>query len=104
MFDYNILKNYLPLLQIFEKRRQINREYITRGIKKTMKNYMDSLWTEEIQIMLPRFQRNIDISKYKKLHTFLKRKSEGYIGKKSKTFSPEEIRTFVDEAPDNQFL
>ncbi|KAJ8956908.1 hypothetical protein NQ318_014326 [Aromia moschata] len=32
------------------------------------------------------------------------RKSEGYIGKKSKTFSPEEIRTFIDEAPDNQFL
>ncbi|KAJ8959422.1 hypothetical protein NQ318_022112 [Aromia moschata] len=32
------------------------------------------------------------------------RKSEGYIGKKSKTFSPEEFRTFIDEAPDNQFL
>ncbi|KAJ8949546.1 hypothetical protein NQ318_005108, partial [Aromia moschata] len=26
------------------------------------------------------------------------------IGKKSKTFSPEEIRTFIDERPDNQFL
>ncbi|KAJ8944070.1 hypothetical protein NQ318_005980 [Aromia moschata] len=31
-------------------------------------------------------------------------KSEGYIVKKFKTFSPEEIRTFIDEAPDNQFL
>ncbi|KAJ8958286.1 hypothetical protein NQ318_017432 [Aromia moschata] len=33
-----------------------------------------------------------------------KRKSKGNIGKKSKILSPEEIRTFIDEAPDNQFL
>ncbi|KAJ8949354.1 hypothetical protein NQ318_012017, partial [Aromia moschata] len=60
-----------------------NREYITRKIKKKpLKNYIDSLWTGETQIM---------------------HKSEGYIGKKSKTLCPEEIRTFIDEAPD-QFL
>ncbi|KAJ8952227.1 hypothetical protein NQ318_022677 [Aromia moschata] len=44
--------NYLPLLQIFEKRRQIqSRIYYQRNKKKTMKNYMDSLWTGETQIM-----------------------------------------------------
>ncbi|KAJ8961677.1 hypothetical protein NQ318_021275 [Aromia moschata] len=57
-----------------------------------------TLWTYSVIDTLLNIKHSIDIL------TFLKRKSEGHIRKKSKTFSPEEIRTFIDEAPDNQFL
>ena len=49
-------------------------------------------------------KHKLDISKYAKLYTLLKRKSEGYQPKKSKTFSPTEIKTFIDEAPDDKYL
>lgn len=47
---------------------------------------------------------NIDMTKYSKLIAFLKRKSEGYKGKKSKTFSPDQIKKFMSEAPDKLYL
>ncbi|XP_066139028.1 protein tramtrack, beta isoform-like isoform X10 [Euwallacea fornicatus] len=47
---------------------------------------------------------NINIEKYHKLRTFLKIKSKGYQGKKSKLFTQEEIDRFIFEAPDQTYL
>ncbi|XP_051159761.1 uncharacterized protein LOC127280650 [Leptopilina boulardi] len=47
---------------------------------------------------------NVNIAKFLKLTTFLKRKSEGYKSKKSKILSPENINTFLSEAPDEIYL
>lgn len=49
-------------------------------------------------------KHNVDISKYSRLHTLLKRKSEGYEPKKSKTFTTKEIKQFIEEAPDDKYL
>ncbi|KAJ8912179.1 hypothetical protein NQ315_006146 [Exocentrus adspersus] len=47
---------------------------------------------------------NIDITKYFKLKALLKRKSDGYIPKKSKTLTTKQINQFLHEAPDTQHL
>ncbi|KAJ4444868.1 hypothetical protein ANN_06665 [Periplaneta americana] len=49
-------------------------------------------------------KHQIDLSKYSKLNSLLKRKSEGYKGKIAKTFSPDELKTFINEAPDIKYL
>lgn len=72
-------------------------------LMETMKS--SSIWTHySIIKSLININHNIDISKYKKLQALLKRKSEGYVGKKSKIFSPEQLKTFIDEAPDEIYL
>ncbi|XP_023311992.1 uncharacterized protein LOC111691272 isoform X1 [Anoplophora glabripennis] len=72
-------------------------------LMETMKS--SSTWTHySIIKTLVNINHNINISKYKKLQALLKRKSEGYVGKKAKIYSPEQIKTFIDEAPDERFL
>lgn len=64
-----------------------------------------SLWTYYSMLKSTiNIRHEVDISKYYKLIAFLKRKSEGYTGKKSKTFLPEEIEKFLNEAPDQLYL
>ncbi|CAH1130496.1 unnamed protein product [Ceutorhynchus assimilis] len=64
-----------------------------------------TVWTHySIIKSLLNINHNVDISKYHKLYAMLMRKSVGFISKQSKTFSPDEIRRFLDEAPDKQFL
>ncbi|KAJ8913790.1 hypothetical protein NQ315_002696 [Exocentrus adspersus] len=47
---------------------------------------------------------NINIENYKRLQVFLKRQSEGHRPKKAKTFTPEEVHKFINEAPDDIYL
>lgn len=47
---------------------------------------------------------NINIARYSRLITFLKRKSDGYKPKKSKILTREEIELFLVDAPDNLYL
>jgi hypothetical protein len=49
-------------------------------------------------------QKNVDISKYKKLQTLLKRSFEGYVAKKSKILEEENINTFIQIADDKMYL
>lgn len=49
-------------------------------------------------------KHNINIKTYAKLLAFLKRKSEGHQSKKSKVFTPMNIETFLNEAPDHSYL
>jgi hypothetical protein len=46
----------------------------------------------------------IKIENYSKLRAFLKRKSEGYTPKKAATFTPAQIKKFMNEAPDQIYL
>ncbi|XP_047986625.1 uncharacterized protein LOC125226633 [Leguminivora glycinivorella] len=64
-----------------------------------------SLWTFYSMLKITiNMKHKVDISKYDKLLSLLKRKCEGYKGKKSMTFLPEEIEKFLNEAPDKQYL
>lgn len=49
-------------------------------------------------------KHNVEIKNYTKLLSFLKRKSEGHRAKKSKVFTAQNIETFLNEAPDHNFL
>lgn len=64
-----------------------------------------SLWSfySIIKSML-RINHDVDLEKYGKLRAFLKRKSEGFEAKKSSTLTPEQIRKFIEKAPDELFL
>lgn len=46
-------------------------------------------------------KNNRDI-KFPKVITFLRRKNEGYRAKKAKTFSRDDISTFLTQAPDEK--
>jgi hypothetical protein len=48
--------------------------------------------------------KNLDLSKYTNLIAFLKRQSEGYRAKKSKSFSKENIEKFLTTANDEDYL
>lgn len=48
--------------------------------------------------------RNIDISKYSRLHAYLKTFSQGYTPKKSKVLDSDDIHRFIAEADDNTYL
>jgi len=64
-----------------------------------------SLWAKYSMLRSTLLIRhNINIENYSKLKSFLKRKSEGYRPKKAKTFSPDEINKFINEAPDTIYL
>ena len=47
---------------------------------------------------------NTDISKYHKLQTLLKRKSNGFQSKKSRVLSKDHIQSFLKDAPDIKYL
>lgn len=46
----------------------------------------------------------VNLEEYSKLRSFLKRKSENFVAKKSLVFTPEEIKKFINEAPNEMFL
>lgn len=49
-------------------------------------------------------QHDIDISKGAELISFLKKQNDGYISKKSKVFTADEIQQFMCDAPDDHYL
>ncbi|CAI6366167.1 unnamed protein product [Macrosiphum euphorbiae] len=49
-------------------------------------------------------KHNINIGTYPKLQAFLKRKSTGFKSKKSKVLTSTDIKKFIDEAPNIQYL
>lgn len=51
-----------------------------------------------------KLRKNVDISNYYQLGSFLKKKSVGHQPKKSSVFHLKEIKKFVVEAPDEKFL
>ncbi|XP_071573031.1 uncharacterized protein [Temnothorax nylanderi] len=51
-----------------------------------------------------KINNDIDIYKYNTLIAFLKRQAKGFQSKKSNILTPEQIKKFIDEAPDDTYL
>ncbi|KAJ3643572.1 hypothetical protein Zmor_026274 [Zophobas morio] len=49
-------------------------------------------------------KNGIEIGKYSKLKAFIKKQGEGYVPKKSRVLTNEQIEVFLDTAPDFKFL
>lgn len=47
---------------------------------------------------------NIDIGKYRRVDSYLRRNSVGYLPKKSKTLNQTEVLEFLNQAPDEDYL
>lgn len=72
-------------------------------LSKTVKS--STLWSHYSMLRaVVNVKHNIDISKYMKLRALLKRKSDGYCPKKSKTLTKEEFHKFLCQAPDDRYL
>ncbi len=47
---------------------------------------------------------NVDISEFKKLRAFLKKRAEGYIPKRAKTLTEDDVERFLKSASDEEYL
>ncbi|KAF2895724.1 hypothetical protein ILUMI_10448, partial [Ignelater luminosus] len=64
-----------------------------------------SLWSKYSMLKASlEIKDGVNIKKFSKLTTFLKWKSKGYRAQKSKTFSKDEIKRFLLQAPDDKYL
>lgn len=64
-----------------------------------------SLWTKySILKSTLIINNNIDISRYNRLASFLKKRSRGYIPKKSKVLTGDQVLTFIKDAPNETYL
>ncbi|KAF2895572.1 hypothetical protein ILUMI_10606, partial [Ignelater luminosus] len=64
-----------------------------------------SLWTQYSMLRSTiSIHHDVDITRYQKLKALLKRKSDGYKPKKSKTLTSQEINRFLKEASDDKYL
>lgn len=64
-----------------------------------------SMWTKYSMLKSTlKIYKNVDISKYGKLISYLKIESRGHKPKKSKVFERNHMERFLNEAPDSQYL
>ena len=49
-------------------------------------------------------KNNVDLARYVNLTAFLKRLSDGYKPKKARVLSADQVKRFLDEAPDHHYL
>ncbi|KAJ8980321.1 hypothetical protein NQ317_009343 [Molorchus minor] len=97
----NVLLAYISEISKDLKPPNVWTMYSMLRIKRgNIEYFRQILWL--LQIRLPHF--NIVISKYAKLKAFLKRRSPGYKSKKAKVLTPQQIQTFIKDAPDDRFL
>ncbi|XP_016840860.1 uncharacterized protein LOC100680302 [Nasonia vitripennis] len=98
---YNIFSNWLK-----ENEATISEETMLVYFDKYMKKYKpSSVWAHYSMIKtMIKVRENIDISTYKVLLNQLKINSSGYRSKKSEVFSGEQIKKFLEEAPDEIHL
>jgi hypothetical protein len=76
--------------------------YFTR-LSRTLKS--STLWAQYSMVKSKlNIEHNVNIEKYSKLITFLKRQGENYKPKKSKVLSKKEFDEFLNKAPDDKYL
>lgn len=64
-----------------------------------------SLWTTYSMLKSTlKMKNDVDINLYTNLIAFLKRRSDGFIKKKSKVLSSNDVEKFLKDAPDSQYL
>ena len=84
----------------------VNKNSVLVYFKELSERYAPtSLWSKYSMVRSTLINKDdIDISKFLSLRQFLERQSAGYIKKKSKVFSEEEISKFISFASDCQYL
>lgn len=71
----------------------------------SLKYKSSSLWATYSMLKTTlNMHHNVVMDNFTKLRLFLKRKSIGQQTKKAKTFTPDEINRFIEEAPDVKYL
>ena len=98
--------NVLTLEWCKEKAVQIYSEdvlmvYFTKLVKKVKLSSLCSQYSMLRSTL--EIENGVNISKYSKLRTFLKRQNEGYTPKKAPVFTKEQVDRFLYRAPDNCF-
>lgn len=64
-----------------------------------------TLWSYYSMLKLViQIKNNIDISKYNKLISFLKKKNHNFKSVQAKVFTPEQVQRFLKEAPNEKYL
>lgn len=64
-----------------------------------------TLWSNYSMLKaMIQLKEKINIEKFLEVSTFLKKKSHGYVPKKSKVFTAENVEIFLKTAPDNSHL
>ncbi|KAK4884193.1 hypothetical protein RN001_000464 [Aquatica leii] len=99
--QYSIFKKWREEKQAKVSSENVLLAYFTELVDKNKK----SLWC--IYSMLKSciiLYENIYISKYAKLISYLKRKTANHIPKKSKVLEEHDVATFIEQAPDEEFL
>ena len=84
-----------------------NAEDVVLGYIKTYaKNVKSStLWAHFSMLKTTlRVYDNVDIAPYHSVIAFLKKEHKGYVPKQSKVLSPEHVKKFITEAPDERYL
>lgn len=77
--------------------------YFVHLSNKSLKS--SSMWAQFSMLKVElSIKDNVDINCYKRVRAFLKRKSENYTAKKSKSFTKDQVDTFLREAPDKKYL
>ncbi|XP_033222470.1 uncharacterized protein LOC117176340 [Belonocnema kinseyi] len=102
MIAYNAFMKWREEKHIKSVSEKICIEYFSEK-SKTVKP--SSLWaTYSMLKCTMNLNEKVDLGKYKELKTFLKKSSKGVWNKKSKIFTSHQVRRFLTEAPDEQFL
>ncbi|KAL1509202.1 hypothetical protein ABEB36_003975 [Hypothenemus hampei] len=86
--------------------RVLSEDVLLRYFENLSKTYRPStLWSlySMLNSTIKQFE-NIDIEKYAELMAFLRRKNLGYKSEKCKVFETNEIKKFLQEAPDDRYL
>lgn len=100
--QYNLLMNWREKKCTISFSENVILAYFSE-LSKTMKS--STLW--KVYSMLRTtvgIKHNIDLSKYSKLRAFLKKESQGFTAKKSRTLTGEEVNKFLTIAPDTIHL
>uniref|UniRef100_A0ABD2X6F2 Tyr recombinase domain-containing protein n=1 Tax=Trichogramma kaykai TaxID=54128 RepID=A0ABD2X6F2_9HYME len=87
-------------------KRKCNQEYLLAYFVNLAKTYAaTTLWSTytKLKAMIA-WQENIDISSYLELQSFLKTQGKRHKVKKAMVFTTEDIKTFLKDAPDDQYL
>lgn len=90
-----------------EKNIQLYSEDVLMVYFSNLANIMkpSTLWSQYSMLRSTLDIKNgVDMSKYSKLRAFLKRQNEGYLPKKSRVFTKEQVDLFLHTAPDTLYL
>lgn len=105
---YNqVYKNFKDW-QLTKQTTSASEEMILVYLKKlkTEKNYAPpTMWSNYSMLKKTLLsKKNVDISTYKKLTSYLKKNSVGYTSTQAKNFSAKQLEKFLTEAPDDKYL